>query len=108
MDRDSELFDADYDDRQTSGLDAIHSIIVECRRLGLTCSICGRAPSVHPEYADRLVEWGIDSISVNVEAIDRTRRNIAGAEQRLLLARARVMPVGGRDSDCAPYTHRQA
>jgi pyruvate,water dikinase len=39
------------------------------------------------------VEWGIDSISVNVDAIDRTRRNIASAEQRLLLARARVMPA---------------
>lgn len=89
VDRDSELFGADYDERDAAVLDAIHSIIAECRRLGLTCSICGQAPSVHPEYADRLVEWGIDSISVNVDAIDRTRRNIAGAEQRLLLARTR-------------------
>jgi pyruvate,water dikinase len=93
VDRDSELFGADYDERDTAVLDAIHSIITECRRLGLTCSICGQAPSVHPEYAERLVEWGIDSISVNVDAIDRTRRNIASAELRLLLARARVMPA---------------
>lgn len=92
VDRDSELFGADYDERDAAVLDAIHSIIAECRRLGLTCSICGQAPSVHVEYADRLVEGGIDSISVNVDAIDRTRRNIAGAEQRLLLARARAMP----------------
>lgn len=90
VDRDSELFGASYDERDSAVLDAIHSIIKECRRLGLTCSICGQAPSVHPEYADRLVEWGIDSISVNVDAIDRTRRNIASAEQRLLLARARI------------------
>ncbi len=93
VDRDSELFGPDYDERDAAVLDAIQSIITECRRLGLTCSICGQAPSVHPEYAERLVEWGIDSISVNVDAIDRTRRNIASAEQRLLLARARVMPV---------------
>jgi len=93
VDRDSELFGADYDERDTAVLDAIHSIITECGRLGLTCSICGQAPSVHPEYAERLVEWGIDSISVNVDAIDRTRRNIASAEQRLLLARARIMPA---------------
>lgn len=93
VDRDSELFGADYDERDAAVLDAIHSIIAECRRLGLTCSICGQAPSVHPEYAECLVDWGIDSISVNVDAIDRTRRNIASAEQRLLLARTRVMPV---------------
>jgi len=71
-------------------LDAIRSIIQKCRALGITCSICGQAPSVHSEYAERLVEWGIDSISVNVDAIDRTRRNIAVAEQRLVVAGARA------------------
>ena len=35
------------------------------------------------------MEWGIDSISVNVDAIERTRRNVASAEERLLLERAR-------------------
>jgi pyruvate,water dikinase len=89
VDRDSELFGAAYDERDPAVLDAIKSIIGECRRLGLTCSICGQAPSIHPEYAERLVEWGIDSISVNVDAIDRTRRNIAMAEERLILERAR-------------------
>jgi pyruvate,water dikinase len=89
VDRDSELFGAAYDERDPSVLDAIRSIIASCRRLGLTCSICGQAPSVHPEYASRLVEWGIDSISVNVDAVDRTRRNIAAAERRVILDRAR-------------------
>ena len=89
VDRDSELFGAAYDERDPAVLDAIRSIVVECRRLGLTCSICGQAPSVHPEYAERLVEWGIDSISVNVDAINRTRHNIAVAERKLLVERAR-------------------
>lgn len=89
VDRDSEMFGPAYDERDPAVLDAIRSIIVESRRLGLTCSICGQAPSIHPEYAERLVEWGIDSISVNVDAIDRTRHNIAVAEQRLLLEKAR-------------------
>jgi pyruvate,water dikinase len=90
VDRDSELFGASYDERDGAVLDAIASIIRECRRLGLTCSICGQAPSVHPEYAERLVRWGIDSISVNVDAIERTRRNVAIAEQALILDRARL------------------
>ncbi|MFP5503956.1 MAG: putative PEP-binding protein, partial [Candidatus Sericytochromatia bacterium] len=70
-------------------LAAIRQIIEGCRALGLTCSICGQAPSVHPEYAASLVEWGITSISVNPDAVDRTRRNVAQAERRLLLEAAR-------------------
>jgi pyruvate,water dikinase len=89
VDRDSDLFGSAYDERDPAVLDAIRAIIMECRRLGLTCSICGQAPSIHPEYAEQLVEWGIDSISVNVDAIDRTRHNIAVAEQRLVLEKAR-------------------
>ena len=89
VDRDSEQFGPEYDERDTAVLRAIETIIGECRRLGLTSSICGQAPSTHPEYAERLVRWGIDSISVNVDAIDRTRRNVAMAERRLLLESAR-------------------
>jgi pyruvate,water dikinase len=44
---------------------------------------------VHPGYAELLVRLGIDNISVNVDAVDRTRRLIAAAEQRLLLDAAR-------------------
>lgn len=89
VDRDSERFGAGYDERDPAVFRAIEIIISECRRLGLTCSICGQAPSIHPDYAERLVRWGIDSISVNVDAIDRTRRNVAMAERRLLLEASR-------------------
>jgi len=94
IDRDSELLAPLFDERDGAVLDAIHRIIGECRRLGVTCSICGQAPSVHPEYAERLVEWGIDSISVNPDAIDAARHHIAAAEQRLLLERLREQKTG--------------
>jgi pyruvate,water dikinase len=89
VDRDSDVVAPLYDERDPAVLHAIESIITSCRRLGLTCSICGQAPSVHQDYAESLVRWGIDSISVNPDALDRTRRNIAAAEQRLILAHAR-------------------
>jgi len=57
--------------------------------LGLRTSICGQAPSVYPEYADLLVRAGIDSISVNPDVVERTRRLIDAAERRLLFAAAR-------------------
>lgn len=89
IDRDSEILAPLYDERDPAVLDVIGRIIGECRRLGLTCSICGQAPSVHPEYAERLVRLGIDSISVNPDAIEVARRNVAAAEMRLLLEEAR-------------------
>jgi pyruvate, water dikinase len=89
VDRDSAVVAPLFDERDPAVLDAIRSIIEKCRRLGLTSSICGQAPSVHAEYAEMLVRWGIDSISVNADVIDRTRRNVAAAERRILLDAAR-------------------
>ncbi|MBI2952693.1 MAG: phosphoenolpyruvate synthase [Chloroflexi bacterium] len=89
VDRDSELCAPLFDERDRAVLQTIHAIIRECQRLGITSSICGQAPSVHPEYAEALVRWGIDSISVNPDVVEETRRNIAAAEQRLLLEGAR-------------------
>lgn len=90
VDRDSQAVAALFDERDGAVLDAIRVLIEESRRLGITCSICGQAPSVYPEYAEHLVRWGIHSISVNPDVIERTRRNIAAAEQRLLLEQART------------------
>jgi pyruvate,water dikinase len=89
IDRDGERVAPLWDEEDPAVLGAIESIITQCKTLGLTCSICGQAPSVHPEYAARLVRWGIDSISVNPDAVDRTRRNVASAEMRLALEAAR-------------------
>lgn len=85
VDRDGELVAPLYDERDRAVLDAIRAIVAQCRRLGVTCSICGQAPSVYPEYAEFLVRAGVDSISVNPDAVDATRRHVAAAEQRLLL-----------------------
>jgi pyruvate,water dikinase len=90
IDRDSERLAPIFDERDGAVLAAIRSIIEESHRLGITCSICGQAPSVHSDYADRLVEWGIDSVSVNPDVVDATRSRVASAEQRLLLRAART------------------
>jgi pyruvate,water dikinase len=89
VDRDSSVLAPLFDERDPAVLDAIHAIIEKSHEAGLTCSICGQAPSIHPEYAEILVRWGIDSISVAPDAIEATRRNVASAEQRLLLAEVR-------------------
>jgi pyruvate,water dikinase len=89
VDRDSEVVAPLYDERDPAVLEAIRAIIEKAHSAGATVSICGQAPSVYPSYAEMLVRWGIDSISVNPDAIDVTRRNMAAAEQRLLLEESR-------------------
>jgi pyruvate,water dikinase len=89
VDRDSALVAPLFDERDGAVLAAIRAIISRARRLGLTSSICGQAPSTHPEFVEHLVRWGIDSVSVNADVIDQTRRNLAAAEQRLILEHAR-------------------
>lgn len=89
VDRDSEVLAPLYDERDRAVLAAIRAIIAECKRLSVTCSICGQAPSVYPEYAEFLVQLGIDSVSVNPDVIETTRRAVAAAERRVLLHAAR-------------------
>jgi pyruvate,water dikinase len=89
VDRDSEICREVFDEEDDAVLGAIHDIIVGCRRLGLTSSLCGQAPSNKPAFAAHLVRDGITSVSVNPDAADRTRRVLASAEQQLLLEAVR-------------------
>jgi pyruvate,water dikinase len=89
-DRDSELVAEVFDERDAAVTEYISQLLARARELGLQTSICGQAPSVYPEYAEILVRAGIDAISVNIDAVDRARRLIAAAEQRLLLDKARL------------------
>jgi len=88
VDRDSEICAPLYDERDKAVMEAIKSIVKTSQKVGITCSICGQAPSNYPDYAEKLVEWGITSVSVNPDVIDRARHNIAAAEQRVLLKSA--------------------
>jgi pyruvate,water dikinase len=89
VDRDSDQCAELYDESDAAVLDAIGQIISTARRLGITSSLCGQAPSIRTDFAEHLVRMGITSISVTPDAVQRTRRNVAAAERRLLLEAAR-------------------
>ncbi|MEI8104460.1 MAG: phosphoenolpyruvate synthase [Actinomycetes bacterium] len=93
-DRDSEYLAELFDERDPAVVAYLEALIPKARALGLKTSICGQAPSVHPEYTELLVRAGIDAISVNIDVVDRTRRLVASAEQRVILeaARSRCYP----------------
>jgi pyruvate,water dikinase len=88
-DRDSEVVAELFDERDAAVADYLRLLIPKARELGLATSICGQAPSVHREYAELLVEAGIDAISINIDAVDRAHRLIASAERRVMLRAAR-------------------
>lgn len=83
IDRDSQKLAEAFDERNEAVLMALERVIKAAARKGITSSICGQAPSVYPELTEKLVEWGITSVSVNPDVLEKTRGIVAAAEQRL-------------------------
>jgi len=83
IDRDNARFAAEFDERNEAVILALEQLIRTAKRRGVTSSICGQAPSDYPDLTQKLVEWGITSISVNPDVIDKTRQIIADAEAKL-------------------------
>ena len=85
LDRDSDLVSHIFDERNDAVKRLISQVISTAhqhnprRKVG----ICGQAPSDFPEFAEFLVECGIDSISLNPDTVIKTRLRIAETEKRL-------------------------
>ncbi|MCJ7770853.1 phosphoenolpyruvate synthase, partial [Candidatus Bathyarchaeota archaeon] len=85
-DRDNPTVSEIFDERNLAVKRALRHLIDAAHKDGKTVSICGQAPSVHgPDFIRFLVESGIDSISVNPDAVVQVRKWTAAIEQRLIL-----------------------
>ena len=83
IDRDNERFTDAFDERDAAVRWCLERVVKTCAARGVTTSICGQAPSDYPELTAQLVEWGITSVSISPDMIDRARENIAKVEERL-------------------------
>ncbi len=84
-DRDNDTVADIFDERNLAVKRAIKKLIDVAHQDGKTVSICGQAPSVYEDFTVFLVKAGIDSISVNPDAVKATKKLVAQCEQRLLL-----------------------
>jgi pyruvate,water dikinase len=83
VDRDSEIVAFDFDERDPGVMEMIRQAIEGGRRNRRHVGICGQAPSDYPEFAQRLVQLGIDSISLNPDTVIKATRQLLEAERRL-------------------------
>jgi len=83
LDRDSELVAHLYDERNQAVKRMIKSVIETAKKNGKKIGICGQAPSDFPDFAEFLVECGIDSISLNPDTLIKTKLHIAEKEKKM-------------------------
>jgi pyruvate, water dikinase len=84
VDRDNEKVAKTYSEMNPAVLASLEKIVTTCKKKRITCSICGQAPSVYPELVEMLVEWGITSVSVSPDVLEKTRMIVHEAEKKVL------------------------
>ncbi len=83
VDRDSQLVSHIYDERDEAVLWLVHHVIDIANHKKKYIGICGQAPSDHPDFAQFLVECGIQSISLNPDTVLKTTMLIAETERKM-------------------------
>lgn len=69
IDRDSGLVAAQFDERDAAVKALLHMAISACKAQGKYIGICGQGPSDHPDFAEWLMQEGIDSMSLNPDSV---------------------------------------
>ena len=95
MDRDSEDLADLFDEQDDAVKWMIRHVIEAAHAAGAKVGLCGEAPSNHPEFAEFLVECGIDSISVSPSSFIAVKARVAVAERQLGQTVARTLGAGG-------------
>jgi pyruvate,water dikinase len=85
LDRDSALVSHIYDERNEAVKGMLRMLITSAKKTKTKVGICGQGPSDFPDFAQFLVELGIDSISVTPDSLLKTRRAIAEVEKSLVM-----------------------
>jgi pyruvate,water dikinase len=80
VDRDSAVLAPLFNERDAAVTTLIRDVIRRAHGVGIPVGLCGQAPSDDPSFADLLVEFGIDSMSVDPDSVRRVRERVHAAE----------------------------
>ena len=81
LDRDSALLSDLFDENNPAVKSMISQVITKAKKAGVKIGLCGQAPSDFPEFAQFLIDQGIDSISFNPDALIKGVENMVKAEK---------------------------
>ena len=82
VDRDSELLAHDFDERDSGVMKMIAMAVQGARRNNRHSGLCGQAPSDYPEFAEFLVNEGIDSMSLNPDSVMKITLRVREMEEK--------------------------
>ncbi len=88
-DRDNSEVAHDFSEMDPTLLWAYEHVLKTAAKHGVTTSMCGQAPSDYPQLVEKLVSWGITSVSINPDALEQVRETVARAEEKLVKARSK-------------------
>jgi len=84
VDRDNAKVANVYNELDPAVLWSLEKIVTTCKKRKITCSVCGQAPSEYPELVEKLVKWGVTSVSVSPDVLEKTRGIVYNAEHKLV------------------------
>jgi pyruvate,water dikinase len=82
VDRDSAQLADLFDERDPAVTTSIRNLVRSAHAKGRKAGLCGQRPSDDPEFAQLLVDAGIDSVSVTPDSFLLVKSNVAAAEER--------------------------
>lgn len=83
-DRDNSEVATAFDEHSPALLWSLRRVIKLCHKYKMSASICGQAVSTYDDLVEKLVEYGVTSVSVNPDAVDRVRQVVAAAEEKIV------------------------
>ena len=83
-DRDNSEVAQAFNERSEAVYWALKKVITTCNKYGVTSSICGQAPSEYDDLVEKLIGWGITSVSINPDVVDRVKSVVVQAERKIV------------------------
>jgi pyruvate,water dikinase len=84
LDRNNEKVQKQFTELHPAILRQLEYVIKKCKKAGVVTSICGQSAS-NPEMVKKLVWYGIDSVSANIDAVEEIRNTVIIEEKKKIL-----------------------